>query len=321
MRNPRSHRFLRAALGVLTLVAGVAVATPAAAQFWSCYTQVDLGTPDEEYLDAMAINDRGEVVGTIFVDNVRRGFLWRDGVRMDLGTLEPWDINNRGQIAGDLRVGDYAHAVLWTRGTVRHLGGVLSHAAAVNDRGDVVGEDWPSIYEAQRTVLWRDGKARYLPLNTVGDINDRGQIAGGMLRGEVASAAVWWHGTITDLDAPEFGRSGGLRINERGWVLGSGITPEPEHQVHGLLWRGTEMIDVGALGGRQTLPVALNDRGQALVSSDGADWVARSALWQDGKLIDLSEYGIVYASDINNKGEIITDRFLIRPTHEPGCPG
>lgn len=319
MRNPRSRRLPRAALVMLTLVAAVAVATPAAAQLWSCYTRVDLGTPDEEYLDAKAINDRGEVVGTISVDNTQRGFLWRDGVRMDLGTLEPWDINNRGQIAGDLRVDGYSHAVLWTRGRVRHLGGVLSHAAAVNDRGDVVGVDWPSPDEVERTVLWRNGQARYLPLNNVGDINDRGQIAGGMLRDEVASAAAWWHGTITDLDAPGFDRSGGHRIDEHGWVIGTGITPEPEHEVHGLLWRGTEMIDVGSLGGWQTVPIALNDRGQALFSSYGLDWVARSALWQDGKLIDLTDYGIVYASDINNRGEIITDRFLMRPTHEPGC--
>lgn len=121
----------------------------------------DIGTLSGGYTRALAINDRGDVVGTsqIREENgnsvrVRHGFLYRDGVMIDLGTL------------GD-RITNH------------------SEAKAINNQGIVVG------WSGNRAVIFRKGEAKdlnplaakppgFLLLDAV-DINDSGQIIGNAL--------------------------------------------------------------------------------------------------------------------------------------------
>jgi probable HAF family extracellular repeat protein len=97
------------------------------------------------------INDAGQVVGT----SGGEAFLWRDGIRVGLGTLPPvgyWStswgyaINAGGQVVGGSYVGvDVYHAFLWTNGIgMKDLGTLpggenASEAYAVNVWGHVVG--------------------------------------------------------------------------------------------------------------------------------------------------------------------------------------
>jgi len=68
---------------------------------------------------------------------------------------------------------------------------------------------------------------------------------------------------------------------------------------------GWTPVDLGTLGGAQTVPTAVNDRGQVVGRSQTAEGRWHAFLWTDGVMIDLSpaaEGGT--ASDISNKGHV-----------------
>jgi probable HAF family extracellular repeat protein len=103
---------------------------------------------------ANALNDRGEVAGTLAVETGLHALLYRNGTALDLGTL-PGDarcwagaINNSGQMVGVSEdVAERPRAFLYTDGAMHDLndlvdpgsGWVLSVADAINDRGQIVG--------------------------------------------------------------------------------------------------------------------------------------------------------------------------------------
>lgn len=99
----------------------------------------------------LAVNDRGDVVGTSeTASGDLHAFLWRDGRMLDLGTLggptsRATAVNDRGQVAGYSETADgVTHAFLWEGGRMTDLGSLLgdpvrSWARDINDRGQVVG--------------------------------------------------------------------------------------------------------------------------------------------------------------------------------------
>src|SRR5438876_442379 len=165
----------------------------------------DLGTLGGNGSLALAINDRGQIVGGALNDILdpfsfpglatqSRAFLWQDGVMRDLGTLGGPDafatsINDRGQIAGVSMTNSIPnaatgfptfHPFLWENGKMLDLGslggtqavpaggidGALEGQRALNNRGQVAGG---STLDGDSTVhpfLW-DG-AKLLDLGTLG---------------------------------------------------------------------------------------------------------------------------------------------------------
>lgn len=114
---------LAAALAIAMVVSCVPVALgvrPASAQPASEeHSITDLGTLGGSCSQAVAINDRGQVVG--WSDTAIEGvhaFLWEKGKMTDLGILGggfnyAYAINNRGQVVGQsLTVSGENHAVL-----------------------------------------------------------------------------------------------------------------------------------------------------------------------------------------------------------------
>jgi probable HAF family extracellular repeat protein len=143
--------------------------------------------------EALAINDRGEVVGFSEDDALlRRPFLWRDGVMQDLGVLPGQAavaraINSRGQIAGD----GNGIAFLWEDGAGRmlgSLGGGYTEVTALNDAGDVVGTALTPSGE-QHAFIYTGGRMIDLGLGLAGAcaakataVNNRGEVLIAVMR-------------------------------------------------------------------------------------------------------------------------------------------
>ena len=94
-----------------------------------------LGKPSADSLrqripesEGVAINDRGQVVGTSWTaGGARHAFLWEQGRMRDLGALGGGQssaeaINNAGQVVGSSRTRDDPHVFLWQNGKMIDLG-------------------------------------------------------------------------------------------------------------------------------------------------------------------------------------------------------
>lgn len=269
---------------------------------WQTGRMRDLRTLGGRDSEAVAVNERGEVIGrsdTGRVDDwggrVWRAFIWRNGRMRDLGTLGGEDgthtvtvkaIDDRGRIVGEggIAVGDsdlweYRHAFLWVAGTMRDLGtlgGPESFATAMNNRGQVIGT-------ADTALRSEDG-------------------------GHVRHAFLWENGRMRDL-----GRWRPVDINERGQIVGQG----GGCRSRSVLWASGRLRTLGVLpGDRYSQAVAINDRGQVVGVSyrecggryDDEVESPRPFVWRAGQmklLPGLARETYATVTDVNNRGEII----------------
>jgi len=137
-------------------------------------------------------------------------------------------LNERGDVAGTLTTADGPRAVLWRDGvaTVRPLpaDAYASASTAVNERGDVLGVVYAGA--ASRAVVWEGGRLRYLapagsPRLSLYDFNDRGAAVGTVGEpGAVLRAAHADRRGLTML--PTLGGPSGVAyaVNARGVVVG-----------------------------------------------------------------------------------------------------
>lgn len=201
----------------------------------------DLGTPPGRQTVAVAINNRGQIIGDSATSTGvwTHGSLWENG-RMTVLNFRPVAINTSGQIIGT--GSSSSHAVLWQNGKITDLGTLRgdaqSSAVAINDRGQIVGTS------AVHGFLWQKGKLTDL----------------GTLRGDTSSAA----------DA----------INERGQIVGSSSSGGGVTAIeHAVVWQNGRITDLGSLGGRQSQAVAINARGQIVGWSKTKAGVMHAVLW------------------------------------------
>jgi probable HAF family extracellular repeat protein len=216
------------------------------------------------------------------------------------------DVNDRGDVVGALNDENAdPQPVLWGRhgGPVR-VGVGPGGAAAVNNRGDVVGDNW----------LWTDGQLRTLthPSGSVRsvDINDRRQVVGGLAGapGAYDQVFIWQNGQFTVV-APPAGMHGfATSVNNRGEVLGYVVNADWSVR-RGFVWRAGVMSLLDPLGGNVIDVRAINDRGQVVGYSSLPDSdVLHPFVWQNGRMTDLmagrpTESG--YAMDVNNAGDVV----------------
>jgi probable HAF family extracellular repeat protein len=187
-------------------------------------------TPLEHFVYPAAINDRGQVVGPIMIDDgPYQAALWSKGVTQTLPLYEAKDINNRGQVAGGQPSGiEGFHASVWYRGQVTDLGADAfdrSNSYLINNKGWVVG--WTFDAEQfSRGALWRNGIKT--DLGTLGGrntfptaINDHGVILVASQTADAMHPALWQGGVLTDLTQFGFGEYSGLAdINNLGELAG-----------------------------------------------------------------------------------------------------
>lgn len=187
---------------------------------------------------ARSVNNRGDIVGHTLTpaggifNNVAHAFLWRNGVRHDIGSAVgkssvAMKINEHGTIVGQVD----GQAYVWQDGVAAGLH-VAGSANAVNNRGDIVGTYWSGGVIGlgqERPYLFRNGVLYDLPTLGTGtgislsDINDAGIATGfALVPGTSYSHAVAWQDrAIRDLGTlPGGTQSFGYRIDDRGEIIG-----------------------------------------------------------------------------------------------------
>jgi len=257
-------------------------------------TNIDLGTlgGDNSWTNYGGINDRGEAVGlaeTSVLDpngedmcgfktkKTCRGFLWRHGHIMALPTL----------------------------------GGNNGQAAAINNRGQIVGisettvpdPGCPPSKQPGTTILpvmWeKDGHGR----DDGDDADDRGH---GMEAGQRVRA-------LPTLPGEPDGFVQGL--NDRGQAVGATGTCT-SFAIHAVLWEDDTAFQLKDLGPSGDNAYAINDHGQIVgyVTSPDRSTIF-PVVWLDGRhggvttIPILPGDGAAFATGINNRGQVVGSTF------------
>lgn len=332
-----------------------------AGAFLARYTVTNLGTiPGSVGSEATGINDKGQVIGQCG----DRAFLWENGRMRDLGTLRPpygpdYDIapsciNNRGQIVGTLflysngtYIAEERRAFMWSGGRLHLLMGTESspfqgtslseftdsEAAAINDRGEVVGTaGWTSNNigpEGPRhAFLYRNKRTHDLGPGTATSINNKGEVCGyvPLDNGGSLSFNSWTGGGVLEQSRIALLWTKGRRItmgcgipyviNDTGIIVGCtyNLTSFPDYddlqektnfflKARAALWKQGKFRALNTGGNLPGKAQAVNRQGQIV----GGHW-----LWQNGRTYDLNElipnragWTLQQATGINNRGQIV----------------
>lgn len=230
---------------------------------------------------------------------IQHAFKSRDGALIDLGTLPggynsfaQW-ISGNGTVVGASENGDIdpltgwpeVRAVLWDHGQANDLGtfgGYESLAFGANNRKQVVG----------------------MATNTIPDPFG----AGTQIR-----AFIWQKGNMRDLGSLGTGTDAiASFINERGQVTGAALTSDAGSPVQdSFFWEdnGKGMQDIGSLGGSESFPNDINNRGQVVGIADLAGTAGTHGFFWDKKhgIVDLGTLGGTFSDAhwINDAGDIV----------------
>lgn len=306
------------------------------------YSVLRLETPGRDvYLGA--VNNHGWVVGYArAASGSLIATLWIGSRLFDLGNLggrssSASDINDRGQVVGQSSGADaVTRPFLWYRGRMSALpnlpdGTGRAAAFGINRAGLVSGDSaiprsGPGALQAQ-AVLWRNGVPRALPgfgggrRATTNRINDAGYSVGfGYDAADEQHALLW---TPKD-EAVSLGKDWiAVDINNAGLVAGYAFVGR--EWVKPVTWyRGLQTI-LPTLGGDNGMVYGLNERGQAVGSSETPTGKERATLWLEGRPIQIDtlledreqgmEIAVAYA--INDKGQIAAAQRLPENAMQP----
>ena len=227
----------------------------------------------------------------------------------------------------------------WVVTDLGTLGGKESSAAAINERGQVVGYADTRSKGIYHAFLWEKGRMRdlggFTGDSSADDINDSGQVVGVSdarakdLSGEQGSHAfLWQNGKLRDVTPkPKIDRfvcysydAGmcrvyGAAINGRGSVVVSMTSTGNLHDDGVFLWQNGRLIDLGSLGKDPIDEVyfgAINDHDQIVgnsetgVENEDGEPISHAFLWQKGRMITLGSFaGASGAADVNERGQVV----------------
>jgi probable HAF family extracellular repeat protein len=260
---------------------------------WSEGGMQDLG-PSGPFT-AVLINARGQVAWTSSTTGEpRRAFLWTDGVTQELGTLsdtgsaEVRGLNDLGQVVG-LSNG---RPFLWENGVMRELPGLGGGgwAAAINDRGQVVGASYEPVPgdpygSILNAVLW-DGdqtvRLGRLPEDTHSEgglINQAGMVVAHSypFSWYPKRAFLWTAGTITRLTTI-YQYYGATDMNEIGTIVGEQRPGNTSQRA--FVWELGETTLLPLLDGTNNSATAVNSIGTVVGWATTSTNDKHGVLWQ-----------------------------------------
>ena len=221
--------------------------------------------PGARSSDAGGINATGDVTGDTEVPAGPRAFLYSGGRMRALDTAPGYSgsagaaINDGGEVTGEVtRIGGQAgvtpeRALFYSHGkltTLQPLPGFSeSRAQGINAAGQIAGDCFsnagrvrcaPFLYDSRRKTMVALPLPQPYTWGFAYCVNERGQVFGGISAGEVAHAALWSGGRLSDLGAPPgFTGSVAQGANGRGEAVGrcfsedSAIQTFLKNHVHG----------------------------------------------------------------------------------------
>lgn len=326
-------KFILVLCSIASILSGTAVAVPT-------MSVIDIApgiTAEWGYItNPIAINNAGQIVGTISTPDGQRGFIWDNGILTTMGYLtrsspvipwpvpKPWsrayDINDFGQVVGKSWTGE---PFMWQDGQMSRLPGLqLPHAiiggeisvVAINNAGQVVGRYYRGFYPDgdYRCFVWQDGVVTELdrPGMWPSEINDSGVITGAISESGRHYPFVWKDGVFTEIgDGKGWNSGSGADINNVGQVVGTmGMTA--------FMWQNGLLTMLGGLGDNDFSGArAINDVGQIVGSAYTESFgtlALHAFIWQEGVMTDLngllpidSDWLLRNAMDINERGDIV----------------
>ncbi|HEY3329694.1 MAG TPA: hypothetical protein VGK19_06720 [Capsulimonadaceae bacterium] len=239
---------------------------------------------NRHFVEARAINNRGEVVGVSVTQPAPgrapewHGFIYHGGKYNALPPL---------------------------------LGNRYSEAVAINDGGVVAGTSSPTA-SGGRAVIWRNGTAHTLPAPSKTSralaISNKGIVVGSYgVPG--SSQAAWWNVSNSakpvPMGKPLAGYTRATAVSDAGDVVTLA-------GAHSYIVNGDKSLRVGTLGGSDTMAVAINSQGDVVGFSNTQTDLTHAFLWRRGVIRDVSVMraidgtaGVLSVDSINNQGVMV----------------
>jgi len=248
---------------------------------WKEGRLINLSVSGVPFTNLAAINDRGQIVGTIkSKKGAVRGFLWQDGKMIDLGARSPRAINNRGEILGTIETKNGVRAFVWRDARVTNLstlGGDGVEPVAINDRGQVVGTSYTKAGK-QHAFLWQRGRMTDIGPFTPIAINEHGQVVGSSYTSKGHQRSLLWeNGRTTDLGTLGGPDAGAVAINNRGEIVGMSTTATGAS--HAFVWENGKMFDLPTLGGLSRSAAGIDNTSRVIGSSETAGARSHAVVW------------------------------------------
>ncbi len=255
---------------------------------WDTGSVQEITVPGANIVVPTDINDGGQVVGWWSPSDQRaaHAFIWDNGAAQDIGPVAVYGGN------GGLYQGPQYHQV-----RINDRAQVLGHRP-----------DPQVVSRVGVPFLWQNGVAQPVPLSFAAAISDRGAVVGKVTfdsAGIQLTRAALWDGSAVTLLGTLGGRaSWAVAISSTGWVVGGSTTASGD--VHPFRWRSGVMEDLGGSGefdtGREVSWEGdfVDDQGR--VAGQLPEW-GLFLLWQDGTVQRVPCHDcLTHVLDMNRHG-------------------